>query len=67
MFRQWAPAWSCGVLFSDNAAGFAAAKQAADRAGTLQAQRAILQERLSTTGRACQVCLQPDPIAPLLE
>jgi hypothetical protein len=48
-------AWTCPVLFSDNAAGFAVAKELTERHAALSAQRDSLQERLSTTGRSAQV------------
>lgn len=55
MHRQWVPAWSCGVLFSDSAAGFAVAKQATERAAELQARADALSERLVSTAAACKV------------
>jgi hypothetical protein len=53
--RQWVAAWSCTVVFSDNATSFAAVKELTDRHAALAARRDALQERLSTSGQAVQV------------
>lgn len=53
--RQWVRAWSSVVVFSDNAASFAAVKELTDRHAALAARGNELQERLSTSGQAAQV------------
>ena len=53
--RQWVTAWTCTVLFSDNAATFAAVKELAGRQAALIARRDALQDRLTTSARAVQV------------
>jgi hypothetical protein len=57
--RQWETAWSCVVVFSDNAASFAAVKELTDRHAALAARRSSLQERLSMSNRAVQVRAGP--------
>ena len=53
------------MLFSDNAASFTAVKELTVRHAALSAERDRLQERLSTTGRAAQVCRAPMHANPL--
>ena len=49
-------AWSCGVLFSDNAADFAALQQLTEQRNALAARRDEMEASFSANARACQVC-----------
>ena len=49
-------AWSCAVLFSDNAADFAALKQLTEQRNALAARRDEMEACFSANARACQVC-----------
>ena len=56
-------AWSCAVLFSDNAADFAALKQLTEQRNALAARRDEMEASFTANARACQVCqcLRPTP------
>lgn len=51
----WAVCWRCPVLFSDNAAQFAAVQRLNDQRTTLMEQRAGLEDRLRTARKALEV------------
>ena len=53
---MWTLAWSCAVLFSDNAADFAALKQLTEQRNALAARRDEMEACFSANARACQVC-----------
>ena len=49
-------AWACAVLFSDNAADFAALKELTEQRNTLAARRDEMEACFSANARSCQVC-----------
>lgn len=53
--RAWVLAWSCQVVFSDNAASFAALKDLTEQRAALAARREELEERFAAKTHACQV------------
>lgn len=53
--REWVLAWSYPVIFSDNAASFAALRELTEQREALAARRSELEERLAVHKERCQV------------
>jgi len=55
VYRAWVLAWSCPVVFSDNAASFAALKELTEERDRLVARRNELEEQHTVHKERCQV------------